>query len=218
MTSVPAQPTAQLGGVSHVFFVEHRLVATWPPVVAGKQLGTHQLRPGQLFGQLAGIFATPELTTEASDTLHGAQYQQLVGGEYAGDSPEVTAQLARMHGKRYLVLVRYRNGTIVAAGDQLSGLLFTSKLASGRTPKERKGRSWQFEGATSTPAVYLTQPFSVEGLGLVTPQQPVPTAGSAAGGSGTVPIYSSRGRLLGVATVGQRIVITSPFKATVNIQ
>jgi hypothetical protein len=46
----------------------------------------------------------------------------------------------------------------------------------------------------------------------------VPTAGSAAGGSGTVPIYSSRGRLLGVATVGQRIVITSPFKATVNIQ
>ena len=118
MNNVAAQGQAQLGGVSRIFFVEHRLVRRWPQVLAGQLTTAHALSTGVTFAQLEGTAYTPALDADASDSQHGTSYNQVLEGFYAGDAPEVAGKLATMHGRRFLVLIRYFNGTIVAVGDR----------------------------------------------------------------------------------------------------
>lgn len=216
MGNIVAQGQAQLAGIDRVFFVEHRLVATWPVPLAGQLLTPHELIAPATFAQLEGTIYAGQLSTDASDTTQGTSFAQVLEGFYAGDSPDVLAQLELMQGRRYLVLARYYNGTIVAVGNQLSGLLFTSKYASGHKPSERKGYYWQFAAPTSTAAVYLTQPFFVPGLGLVTPGQAI-AADPSSSAAGTVRFYK-RGKLVAILKPGQSLDITSPFRIAYTIK
>lgn len=214
-TTLNSQPGAQLGGLDRVFFVDHDLVATWPRAIGGQLLSAHTLKSGQSFAELVSTFSTPALSTDATDTQHGGQYQQLLEGIYSGDDPLVSSQIGQMVGRRYLVIAAFRNGTMVAAGNRLSGLLFTAKRTTGSAAKERTGWAWKFESPTSTPAAYLTKPFTVQGIGLVTPGLPIPT--QTGGSSGTVAVYNN-GRLVGYARPGQQVDITTIFRALVTIK
>lgn len=216
MNNIQAQPAAQLAGIDRVFFVEHRHVASWPVPLAGQLLTAHQLLAGYAFAQLEGTVYAANLSTETADTPQGASFAQVLEGFYAGESPQVLDQFEHMQGKRYLMLARYHNGTIVAVGNRLSGLLFTSKYSSARKPGERRGYTWHFEGATSTAAVYLTQPFTVPGLGIVTPGLAI-TPGPDAGTSAGVVRLFKRGQLVALLKPGQDLEITSAFRISYKI-
>ena len=213
MNSISPQTAPQLGGVSRVFFVEHRYVRQVPAAVAGSIAAPVVLATGAMFAQLAGVLYTPSLDAEGVDTAQGPSYKQVVEVSYAGDAAEVTQRLAAMQGRRYLVLLQYFDGRVVVVGDRLGGLLFTSKFGSGRQPRERLGHTWRFEANTSTPPRQLTAAFPVEGLGLVVPGQPIP-----APSLGPVLIRTRSGRVLGTAQPGQTVTITSAFGVSISIQ
>ena len=215
MNSVPEQKKAQLAGIDRVFFIEHNLVMRWPVVRGGELTSAHGLRTGEQFAQLPATAYTTALDAEGSDSQHGVSFNQVLEGWYHGEDAEALAQLARMHGRRYLVLLRYFNGTIAAIGDRLNGLLFTTKYSSGKKTGERKGHTWHFEAATATAAVYLTKPFQVEGLGTVTPGQTITPPDER---TGNVIIRNRRGRVLAIARPADIVTITSAFKVTISIQ
>jgi hypothetical protein len=201
MNSITSLTEAQLAGVSNVFFIEHRHVLEVPEPAAGVINRPVVLEPNYRFSVLAGTIYTPELATEPEPTQHGTIYKQLVEGWFAGDSPDVAAKFQRMNGRRFLVLLRFFDGSVACVGDQLAGLLFTARFGSGRKPAERKGYRWKFEGQTRLPAVNLVSAFQVEQEPLLQP---------SAGPSGNVTVKDTLGNILANAAPGSTVIIQPP--------
>ncbi|MGI4865429.1 MAG: hypothetical protein ACRYFZ_16015 [Janthinobacterium lividum] len=209
MSDVLALEGPKLAGLQAVFFAPVAALLPLPDIdEAGiSLLGDVQLAAGYDWDQLQGTIYTPALDVDAGTSVHGASYAHELTGFYNGDRPEVAAQFQRMQGRRFVLLYRDFEGQVRLVGDPRGGLLFSYKLTTGTKPGEKKGYTWSFKGSTAGPALFYS--------GAVAS---VPVTTTPVGTGSPVAVYTDRGRYLGTAQAGQKVIITSPFRVEVKFQ
>lgn len=210
MSDVFALEGPKLAGLAALFFVPVAAVLPLPDLDEDglSLLGDVQLATGIDWSLLQGVIYTPALDLAAGTGVHGPAYEHELTGFYAGDRPAVASQFIRMQGRRFVLLAVDYDGLVRLVGDPRGGLEFTYKQTSAAKPGERKGYTWSFKGRTAGPALFYTgtMPAPLP----AGPGQPVP-------GGGVVLVYTSRGRFLGTARGGQKVIITSPFRVSITI-
>ncbi len=209
MSDVLSYDGPKLAGLQALFFAPVAALLPLPDLAEDglTLLGPVQLAAGAGWALLDGTIYTPALDVVAAATVHGAGYEQELTGFYAGDRPAVASQFVRMQGRRFVLLAVDFEGQVRLVGDPRGGLEFSYKQTSGAKPGERKGYTWSFKGRTAGPALFYTGPMPA----------PLPGGPAPGGPGGVVLVYTSRGRFLGTARAGQRVIITSPFRVTITI-
>ncbi|MGI4870979.1 MAG: hypothetical protein ACRYFX_07355 [Janthinobacterium lividum] len=206
MSTISSTEGPHLAGLQAVFFAPAAALTELPDVDGLALLGNLVLRTSSSWSQLHGTIYTPALDVDAVATVHGPGYDHALTGWLPGDQTDAARQFEAMQGRRFVLLYRDFEGVVRLVGDLRGGLEFSYKQATGNKPGEKKGYAWSFKGRTASPALFYagTMPAGLP-------------AASTAAGSGSVAIYTKSGRYLGTAQAGQKVVITSPFKATIQI-
>lgn len=153
---------------------------------------------------------TPEFDQPDDDDVHGNYYSHSFTGFCAGDSPELSAAMLNMRGRRFVVLFHDLDERMKLIGDKEFYLVFECKFSSGSKPGERKGYKFSFKGKSRNPALFYNGNFEVEESGVVTPP-------SLPGGA-PVRLEDVNGNLITLIPAGKTLVISSGFKLNYTIK
>ncbi|MBC6698063.1 hypothetical protein [Hymenobacter sp. BT190] len=205
---IPSGPA--FAGLLDIFLVEQRYLGQLPISDGLKLTNPLQLLQDRKFSVLRSTIYSATFDSEGGTSLQGNSYKQELAGFFPGDDTAAGEIFAYLNGRRFVVLARAFDGQLRLIGDRSSALEFSSKFSSGGKPGQRKGWSWSFAGITQRPAYYYSAVFEVEELGTMAPP---PGAGS-----GFVQVRDRRGRLRANIPAGRTLIISSPFRVSLQIQ
>jgi len=113
------------------------------------------LKTGKSWNSLYGTPETIQLESESQDTPSGMKYIYKLKKFVPKDRPEVESELLRMTGRRLILKVTDKNGTIRLLGTMETPMKMTSKLLKPLVIEGFNGYDILFSGEFSKPAGFI---------------------------------------------------------------
>lgn len=113
------------------------------------------LKSGKTWNYLYGTEETIQIESECIDTPGGMKYQYKLKILVPKDRAQVEAELFRMTGRRLIIQVTDKNGTIRLFGTMESPMKMTSKLLKPAPLEAFNGYELLFAGEFSRPAGFI---------------------------------------------------------------
>lgn len=198
------------GGVQEVYLLPQAALLRDPVRAGSSIVGDLPLRDGATFYALRAVLDTASFDQAFAQDRAQGLYAGRLQGVIAEDTPELAAALLLYRNVRLVVLYRDGNERLKLAGDSTSWYQLSYALDTTTTAPGRNGYKVELAGSTLRPALFYGGEVPLVGTTLPT--------GPISAGTGTVQIFNRRGKLVGTATAGQRITITSAFRVTLAIQ
>lgn len=191
------------GGVDRFWFVRPEDVLMTDPS------GMVILKPGKFWSIGRATKFSLKYTCPSRESNGGTQFKPVLSGTVSKWTPELEAVLVKMRGKRFVIIVKDKNGYLTQVGNANQSLIFETSRGSGDTPASSNAIDFSFKGTLNENAAP-----NFYNLEIITDQEngnsPIPQVPKS--------IVKINGQVVAMLSPGEIYSISSDFTLEFELQ